>query len=206
MCEYDNECRHLLQSIKRGCPICFGSFVERDNVEACDRANRSSLHQAIYYDRDFCIPFLCTEGADIHKVNSMGRGVLHQAVVWSGFRSIELLLKYGANVNLQDKKGNTPLHKAIVFFKYQSSEANYIKLLLRNGADPSIQNAKGETVIDRARAKGTYDQLVSIFEDYANNRPLTYIGDKYEKGPHPNTAVQKTVSYMPSGILNDSLM
>ena len=133
---------------------------------------------------------LVMRNIDWNAKDDLGRSAIHSAAINGSDRSLAVLLDLpGVDIDLQDVNGNTPIHDAAEL----SFESSVLKLLLNKGARTDIRNNRGQTPLDRARAKGTRENVLILKEKHADDfgipkRSMT--GMSMEEPTLPQAAAQ----------------
>ena len=137
------------------------------DIEARDKWNTTSLHEACFWGRSDIARLLLDRGADPGARSDAGTTSLHTACEWGHTDIVRLLLERGADVGARDIDGDTPLHWACIF---SGPEVTSIAtLLLDRGADPGAQGEESRTPLDIAcdlpESDPYREPLLEIFRD-----------------------------------------
>lgn len=148
-----------------------------EDINAADKAGRTSLHMAVLNDKPDVIQKLCDLSVDKNKRDHQWRAALLSACRERKMEAIQILLKAGASTEVPLDDGRRPLHVATIQKDIEimiellkaGADANtqdnsrvtplheavwspspeIINLLLENGANPNLKDATGKTPIHR---------------------------------------------------------
>lgn len=117
------------------------------NVNVPDKMNRTPLHKAAEYFRNFnvikgrkILELLLNAGANVEMQDSMGKTALHYLVRDAGVEIVEILLNFRPNVNKKDNRGRVPLFNAIA-----GENVDVVKLLVDRGAELHVKSNDDST-------------------------------------------------------------
>jgi hypothetical protein len=131
-----------------------------DNLEVCDKRNRSVLSYAVSRAGNFeVVKTLVENGADVNSTSEDGRSILSYAVAAWGANPdiVRFLLQHGADVHSADINRRTALSYATA--QRILANVDVIRALIENGADLNSKDKDGRTPLSYAVGSSRNDRV-----------------------------------------------